>query len=94
MNTTLSSGFGVGMTCPGVGSMCVISAVKYLASRRSLMSFSVTEEAIHLPWELDPAIAGEVGVKGKIGTGTLEPKDVEAGREEGVGGRIDFYPFI
>ena len=73
------------MTCPGVGSLCVISIVKYLTSRRSLMSFSITEVAIHLPWDPDPAMAGEVGAKGKIGTRALELEDGEAGRcgEEG-----------
>ena len=94
INTTLSPDFGVGMTYPGVGSLCVISAVKYLASRRSLMSFSVMEEAIHLPWEPYPAMSREVGVKGKIGIGALELEDVEAGREEGAGKRdrsLSFY---
>ena len=43
------SGLWVGMICPGVGSLCFISAVRYLASRRSWMLFSVTAEAIHLP---------------------------------------------
>ena len=58
------------------------------------MSFSVTEEAIHLPWKPDPAMAGEVGVKGKIGIGALEFEDVEAGEEEGAGKRdrsLSFY---
>ena len=47
--TTLSPGSGVGMTCPGVESLCLISTVKYLASHRSWMLFSVAEEAFHLP---------------------------------------------
>ena len=45
--------------------MCLISAVKYLASRSSLMSFSVTEEAIYLPCEPDLDMAGVVGGEGK-----------------------------
>ena len=53
------------MTCYLAGSLCLISAVKYLASRSSLMSFSITEEAIHLPCEPDPDMAGVVGGEGK-----------------------------
>ena len=53
------------MTCSWAGSLCAISAVKYAASRSSLMFSSVKEEAIHLPWEQDPAMAEEVGGEGK-----------------------------
>ena len=54
MNTTLSRGFGVGMICPLAGSRWAISWAKYPASRSFVMSFSVTEEAIHLPCAPDP----------------------------------------
>ena len=54
MNTTLSPGSGVGMTCPRAGSLCEILAVRYLAPLSFLMSSSVTEEGIHRPWRLDP----------------------------------------
>ena len=54
MNTTLSLGSGVGTTCPRVGSLCEISAVRYLSSLNFLRSSSVTKEGIHRPWRLDP----------------------------------------
>ena len=54
MNTTLSLGFGVGTTCPWAGRRWAISFAKYPAARSSVMSFSLTEEAIHLPWPPDP----------------------------------------
>ena len=61
MNTTLSPDFGVGMTCPLVGSLWGISAVRYLAFRSFAISSSVTEEAAHLPRELDLDITRRLG---------------------------------
>ena len=54
MNTTLSLGFRVGTICPLAGSRWAIYFARYLASRSSVMSFSLTEEAIHLPCAPDP----------------------------------------
>ena len=65
MNTTLSPGSGVGITCSLVGSLCAKSTDRYPASRSSLTSFSVTEEASHLPFEPDPDMPGEFGGGGK-----------------------------
>ena len=55
-NTTFSPGSGVGMTCPGAGSLCKISPVRYLALRSFSTSSSVTEEDIHRPCWSDPDI--------------------------------------
>ena len=49
IKTTLSLGFGVGTIYPLAGSRWVISFAGYPASRSLAMSFSLTEEAIHLP---------------------------------------------
>ena len=65
MNTTLSLGSGVGMICFLAGSRCVMFVAKYPASLSSLMFLSVTEEAIHLPCEPDPDMAGVFGGDGK-----------------------------
>ena len=54
MNTSLSLGFGVGMIFPLAGSQWVIYFARYPASRSLVMSFSLTEEAIHLPCPPDP----------------------------------------
>ena len=54
MNTTLSLGFGVGTTFPWAGRRWAISFARYPAARSSVMSFSFTEEAIHLPCPPDP----------------------------------------
>ena len=58
MNTTLSWVFGVGTICPLAGSRWAISWAKYPASRSFVMSFSVTEEAIHLPCAPNPDMVG------------------------------------
>src|SRR3990170_6709042 len=58
MNTTLSWGLGVGMICPLAGSRWAISLAKYPASRSFVMSFSLMEEAIHLPCASDPDMVG------------------------------------
>ena len=65
MNTTLSLGSGVGITCFLARSLCAMSVDRYPASQSSLTSFSVKEEASHLPVEPDPDMAGEVGGGGK-----------------------------
>ena len=57
MKTTLSLGFGVEMTCFGrepVGDLFG----EIPCFRSSLMFFSVTEEAIHLPCALDRDMVG------------------------------------
>ena len=58
MNTTLSWGFGVGTIFPSAGSRWAISLAKYPASRSFVMSFSLTEEAIHLPCAPDRDMVG------------------------------------
>ena len=49
INTTLSPGSGVGMTCARSGSLCLISVVSYRASRSSLMFSSMMEEGTQFP---------------------------------------------
>ena len=56
MNTTLSLGFGVRMIFPLAGSWWAIYFARYPASRSLVMSFSLTEEAMHLPCPPDPAM--------------------------------------
>ena len=84
MNTTLSLGFGMGTTCPWAGRRWAISFAKYPAARSSVMSFSLTEETIHLPWPPDPDMIKCFLEKGKMGTWVLE---LENGRTERKGRR-------
>ena len=72
MNKTISTGFGVGITFPLAGSLWGISVVLYLASWSFMISSSVTEEAAHLPWELDSDITRRLGSNernGDLGAG-------------------------
>ena len=58
------------------------------------MSFSLTEEAIHLPCAPDPDMVGVLfggGKDGSLGTGARERMGKE---EEGVGERVNTYPLI
>ena len=67
-----------------------MSAARYPALRRFFTSFSVTEEASHLPLEPDPAMAGEGGGGGEEGSFFWALRAWEIGRlrlEEGVGKR-------
>ena len=72
MNTTLSPGSGVGMTCPQAGNLCEISSVKNLASLNFNASSSVIEEGIHRPRSSEPDIVeGPKCLKsGALGVGT------------------------
>ena len=85
MNTTLSPDFGVGITCPLAGSLWGISAVRYLTSRSFTISSSVTEEAVHLPWELDLDITKGLVAMKEIETWALELEVGKAEEEVGVG---------
>ena len=84
MNTTLSLGSGVGMIYFLIGSRWVMFAAKYPASRSSLTFLSATEEAIHLPCEPDPDMAGVFVGDRRERTRPLELKGGWA-EEEGVG---------
>ena len=86
MNTTLSWDSGVGMIYPSVESRWAISWAKYPASRSCVMSFSVTEEAIHLPCAPDPDMFGVLSRAGKARAWALELKNGWAVKGEGVGG--------
>src|SRR3954471_11025572 len=75
MKTTLSLGFGVGTICPLAGSRWANSFARYPASRSLVMSFSLTEEAIHLPCAPDPDMVGVLTWGGKdenLGAGARE----------------------
>ena len=82
MNTTLSLGFGVGMTCPWAGRRWVISFAKYPAARSSVMSFSLTEEAIHLPCAPHPDMVECFLEVEKMRTWALELENGRAEREK------------
>src|SRR5215216_5427880 len=85
--TTLSPAAGVGMIWPLSGSLCAMFAAKYPALRRSSISFSVTEEASHLPLEPDPTMVGGGGGGEKdesfFGHWSLGDWKAEAGRRRG-----------
>ena len=46
------------------GSRWAVSLARYPASRSSLMFFSMTEEAMHLPYALDPDMVGVLSRNG------------------------------
>ena len=79
LNTTLSLGFGVGTICPLAGRRWAIYFTRYPASRSLVMSFSLTEEAIHLPCPPDPDMAEFFLEVKKMGTRALE---LENGKTE------------
>src|SRR3990170_5778152 len=81
INTTLSLGFGVGTICPLAGSRWAISLARYPASRSLVMSFSLTEEAIHLPCAPDPDMVECFLEAGKMRTWALELENGRAERE-------------
>ena len=77
-----------GIICPVAGIRWAISWAKYPASRSFVMSFSLMEEAIHLPCAPDPDMAGVLfcgGKDGSLGTGAREWMGRE---EEGVGEKV------
>ena len=69
----------VGMRCPSSGSRCVMSLDRYPAPRSFSMSFSLTEETIHLPWPPDPDMIECFLEEEKMGTWALE---LDNGRTE------------
>src|SRR5215216_4107893 len=85
--TTLSPAVGVGMIGPLSGSLCAMFAGRYPVLRRSSMSFSLMEEASHLPLEPDPAMVGGGGGGEKdesfFGRWSLGDGKAEAGRRRG-----------
>ena len=85
MNTTLSCGSRVGTIYPLAESRWAISFAKYPASRNFVMSFSLTEEAIHLPCAPDLEMAGVLCWAEKMRTWALELENGEGREREGVG---------
>ena len=79
LNTTLSLGFRVGTICPLARSRWAIYFARYLGSRSLVMSFSLTEEAIHLPCPPDPDMVECFLEAEKMRTWALE---LEEGRAE------------
>ena len=67
------------MTCPLVGRWWAIPFARYPAYRSWVMSFSLTEETIHLPWPPDPDMIECFLEEEKMGTWALE---LENGRTE------------
>src|SRR3954464_9579539 len=76
--TTLSSGLGVGRSCPALGSRCGMSLDRYPAFLSFLIWLSVKEETIHLPPA--PDIAGE-GRGGKCELGRWSSRAQEMDRQ-------------
>ena len=82
INTTLSLGFRVGTICPLARSRWAVYFARYLASRRLVMSFSLTEEAIHLPCTLDLDMVECFLKAEKMRTWALELDNGRAEREK------------
>src|SRR3954468_17049771 len=79
--TTLSSGLGVGRSCPASGSRCAMSLDRYPAFLSFLICPSVTEETIHLPPA--PDIAGvDGGLKGELGRWSLSTQEMDRQRRK------------
>src|SRR5215216_1375881 len=92
--TTLSPAARVGMIWPLAGSLCAMFAARYPALRRSFISFSVMEEASHLPLEPDPAMVGGGGGGEKDGSffsGARAWEIIRLRLEEGVGKKGGIY---
>src|SRR6266511_452399 len=86
------------MVWPLSGSLCAMFVARYPALRRSAMSFSLTEEASHLPFEPDPAMVrgGGGGEKDKsffLGAGAWETGRLRLERGVGKEGGI-YRPLI
>ena len=78
-------GLWVGMICPLAGSWWAISFTRYPASRSLVMSFSLTKEAIHLPFPPDPDIVECFLEAEKMRTWALELENGRAEKERRCG---------
>ena len=80
--TTLSWGSGAGTICPAIGRRWPIFLARYPAARSLLISFSWTEEAIHLPPAPDPDIFGGPFLVGRMNAWALGLRRKERGEQK------------